>query len=75
MDLVILFYVLRFSLVSQQRACVIQRFYVCFSLCVIFSPFLFILFLRTFPVLVVADNGIVLLLLNTVLRQPLQRRG
>ncbi|KAF5785171.1 hypothetical protein HanXRQr2_Chr10g0425421 [Helianthus annuus] len=32
-----------------------------------FFPFLFILFLRAFPVLVVADNGIILLLLNTVL--------
>ncbi|MFS8014870.1 hypothetical protein Hanom_Chr15g01349711 [Helianthus anomalus] len=32
------FYVLCFSLISQQRACVIQRFYVCFSLGVIFSP-------------------------------------
>ena len=75
MDLVIFFYVLRFGLISQQRACVIQRFYVCFSLGVIFFPFLFILFLRAFPVLVVADNGIILLLLNTVLWQPLQRRG
>ncbi|KAF5807388.1 hypothetical protein HanXRQr2_Chr05g0233101 [Helianthus annuus] len=36
MDLVIFFYVLRFGLISQQRACMIQRFYVCFSLGVIF---------------------------------------
>ncbi|MFS7907545.1 putative TAFII55 protein region [Helianthus anomalus] len=56
MDLVIFFYILRFGLISQQRVCMIQRFYVCFSLDVIFSPFLFILFLRGFPVLVVADN-------------------
>ncbi|MFS8017523.1 hypothetical protein Hanom_Chr15g01381431 [Helianthus anomalus] len=37
MDLVVFFYVLRFGLISQQRACVIQRFYICFSLGVIFS--------------------------------------
>ncbi|MFS8015488.1 hypothetical protein Hanom_Chr15g01357251 [Helianthus anomalus] len=67
MDLVIFFYVLHFGLISQQRACVIQRFYVCFSLGVTFFPFLFILFLRAFPVLVAADNGIILLLFNTVL--------
>ncbi|MFS7959344.1 hypothetical protein Hanom_Chr08g00689981 [Helianthus anomalus] len=63
MDLVICFYVLRFGLISVQRACVIQRFYVCFSLDVIF----FLVFLRACLVLMVTDNGIVLLLLNTVL--------
>ncbi|KAJ0587245.1 hypothetical protein HanIR_Chr04g0161021 [Helianthus annuus] len=67
MDLIILFYVLRFGLIYQQRACVIQRFYICFSLDVIFFPLLFILFLRAFPMLVVTDNDMVLLLLNTVL--------
>ncbi|MFS7975777.1 hypothetical protein Hanom_Chr10g00884691 [Helianthus anomalus] len=39
MDLVIFFYVLRFGLISQQRVCVIQIFYICFSLDVIFSRF------------------------------------
>ncbi|MFS7940701.1 hypothetical protein Hanom_Chr05g00467511 [Helianthus anomalus] len=59
-------YVLCFALISQQRACVIQKFYVCFSLSVIFFPFLFIFVLRAFSVLVVADNGIILLLFNTI---------
>ncbi|MFS8020855.1 hypothetical protein Hanom_Chr16g01420671 [Helianthus anomalus] len=67
MDLVICFYVLRFGLISQQRACVIQRFYVCFSLGVIFSRFYLFCFYELFPVLAVTDNGIILLLLNRVL--------
>ncbi|MFS7914667.1 hypothetical protein Hanom_Chr02g00156251 [Helianthus anomalus] len=46
MDLVIFFYVLRFGLISQQRACVIQRFYICFSLGVNFFP-VFIYFIFT----------------------------
>ncbi|KAJ0577624.1 hypothetical protein HanIR_Chr05g0238191 [Helianthus annuus] len=46
MDLVIFFYVLRFGLISQQRACAIQRFCVCFLLGVIFFP-VFIYFVFT----------------------------
>ncbi|MFS8024078.1 hypothetical protein Hanom_Chr16g01459021 [Helianthus anomalus] len=34
-------YVLRFGLISLQRACVIQRFYVCFSLGFFFCFYLF----------------------------------
>ncbi|MFS8008483.1 hypothetical protein Hanom_Chr14g01273291 [Helianthus anomalus] len=38
------FYVVRFGLISQQRACVIQRFYVWFSLGVIFFSFFYFVF-------------------------------
>ncbi|MFS7899251.1 hypothetical protein Hanom_Chr00s049687g01779301 [Helianthus anomalus] len=48
MDLVIFFYVLRFGLISQQRVCVIQRFYVCFSFAVIFSRFYLFCFYNLF---------------------------
>ncbi|MFS7970842.1 hypothetical protein Hanom_Chr09g00825681 [Helianthus anomalus] len=48
MDLVIFFYVLRFGLISQQRACVIQRFYICFSLGVLFSRFYLFCFYELF---------------------------
>ncbi|MFS7952614.1 hypothetical protein Hanom_Chr07g00608951 [Helianthus anomalus] len=48
MNLVIFFYVLRFGLISQQRACVIQRFYVCFSLDVIFFPVFFLFCFTSF---------------------------
>ncbi|MFS8014313.1 hypothetical protein Hanom_Chr15g01343101 [Helianthus anomalus] len=48
MDLFILFYVLRFGLISQQRACVIQRFYVYFSLGVICFRFYLFCFCELF---------------------------
>ncbi|MFS7935311.1 hypothetical protein Hanom_Chr05g00401991 [Helianthus anomalus] len=48
MDLVIFFYVLRFGLISRQRACAIQRFYVYFSLGVIFFRFYLICFYELF---------------------------
>ncbi|MFS7900503.1 hypothetical protein Hanom_Chr00s117984g01810441 [Helianthus anomalus] len=41
MSLVIFFYVLCFGLISQQRACVIQIFYVCFKLLFFFRFYLF----------------------------------
>ncbi|MFS7987299.1 hypothetical protein Hanom_Chr11g01020841 [Helianthus anomalus] len=47
-DIVIFFYVLRFNLISLQRAFVIQRFYVCFSLGVIFFRFYLICFYELF---------------------------
>ncbi|MFS7900899.1 hypothetical protein Hanom_Chr00s149356g01821461 [Helianthus anomalus] len=50
MELVIFFYVLRFSLISQLRACVIQRFYVCFSFGVIFSVFIYFVFTNFYGV-------------------------
>ncbi|MFS7949210.1 hypothetical protein Hanom_Chr06g00568901 [Helianthus anomalus] len=50
MDLFIFFYVLRFGLISQQRACVIQRFYFCFSFGVIFPVFIYVVFTSFFGV-------------------------
>ncbi|MFS7944191.1 hypothetical protein Hanom_Chr06g00509151 [Helianthus anomalus] len=60
------FYVLRFSLISLQRACVIQIFYPTFR-SALFLSFLFILFLRAFPMLVITDSGIALVRVDTVL--------
>ncbi|MFS8012377.1 hypothetical protein Hanom_Chr14g01320081 [Helianthus anomalus] len=48
MDLVIFFLFLCFSLISQQQAYVIQRFYVFFSLSVIFSRFYLFCFYELF---------------------------
>ncbi|MFS7898921.1 hypothetical protein Hanom_Chr00s035164g01771811 [Helianthus anomalus] len=63
------FYVLRFGLISQQRACVIQRFTSTFRLVLFFyCLYLFYFYqLFSFLVLIVADNGVIILLLNTVL--------
>ncbi|MFS7961460.1 hypothetical protein Hanom_Chr08g00715311 [Helianthus anomalus] len=49
MDLVIFFYVLRFGLISMQRACVIQRFYVC-SRHYFFPVFIYFVFTSFFGV-------------------------
>ncbi|MFS7973709.1 hypothetical protein Hanom_Chr09g00859871 [Helianthus anomalus] len=66
MDLVIFFYVLRFGLIFSNKRAWFKDFTSAFRSALLFPNF-FILFLQAFPLLVIADNGIVLLLLSTVL--------